>query len=115
MKALRAARLDTELRLLAFNVLRRLCGKIGHLPDSYLLSDKFDLSGPPRASGGFADVRMGAFKGGDVAVKSLRVAVMDDKVKIRRVGNHVAPSHLRLLTPYTALLQRSRRVEELVS
>jgi hypothetical protein len=62
MKGLRAARLDTQIRQLAFIVLRRLCGRIGHLPDSYLLSDEFDLSGIPRTSGDFADVRMGVFK-----------------------------------------------------
>ncbi|KAF9648265.1 kinase-like protein [Thelephora ganbajun] len=84
MKAFRAARLETELRQLAFSVLRRLCAKIGHLPDSYLLSDKFDLSGLPRASGGFADVRRGVFKGKDVAVKSLRVSEVDDKARIRK-------------------------------
>ena len=112
MKAFRAARLDTELRQLAINVLRRLCGRIGHLPDSYLLSDKFDLSEMPRASGGFADVRMGVFKGKDVAVKSLRVSEMDDKTRIRRVRKHVPPSHSGSLTRQTALLQRSRHVEE---
>lgn len=83
-RAFRAARLDSELRTIAFSVLRRLCGRIGHLPESYLLSDKFDLSGMPRASGGFSDVRMGVFKGKDVAVKSLRISEMDDKLKIRR-------------------------------
>jgi hypothetical protein len=45
VKAFRAARLETELRQLAFSVLRKLCGRIGHLPESYLLSDEFDLSG----------------------------------------------------------------------
>jgi hypothetical protein len=104
MKAFRAARLDTELRQLAFSVLRRLCGRIGHLPDSYLLSDKFDLSGMPRASGGFADVRMGVFKGKDVAVKSLRVSEVDDKAKIRKVGNKLHLSHPGSLIHRTALL-----------
>ena len=104
MKAFRAARLETELRKLAFSVLRKLCGKIGHLPESYLLSDKFDLSGLPCASGGFADVRMGVFKGKDVAVKSLRVSEVDDKVKIRRVGNQATFSHLGSLTHHIAIL-----------
>ena len=104
VKAFRAARLEPELHNLAFVVLRRLCGKIGHLPESYLLSDKFDLSGMPCASGGFADVRMGVFKGKDVAVKSLRVSVVDDKGRIRKVGDQVASSRLGLLTRRTALL-----------
>ena len=85
VKAFRAAQLEPELRLLAFAVLRKLCGKIGHLPESYLLSNKFYVSGRPYASGSFADVRMGVFKGKDVAVKSLRVSVVDDKARIRKV------------------------------
>jgi hypothetical protein len=104
MKAFRAARLDTGLRQLAFGVLRRLCGSVGHLPDSYLLSAKFDLSGAPQASGGFSDVRMGVFKGKDVAVKTLRVSKMDDKAKIRKVGKHVTLSHPGSLMCRTALL-----------
>jgi len=104
MKAFRVARLDTKLRQLAFGVLRRLCGRIGHLPDSYLLSAKFDLSGMPCASGGFSDIRMGVFKGKDVAVKSLRVSEVDDKEKIRKVGPYVTPPHPGSLTHRTALL-----------
>ena len=104
MKAFRAARLDIKLRELAFGVLRKLCGRIGHLPDSYLLSDKFDLSGMPRASGAFADVRKGVFKGKDVAVKSLRVSIADDKAKIRKVGQQVILSHSGSLIHRTALL-----------
>lgn len=79
--------LDTELRQVSFGVLRRLCGRTGYVPSSYLLSDKFDLSERPRASGNFADVRTGIFKGKDVAVKSLRISEVDDKAKIRKVGN----------------------------
>jgi len=63
-----------------------LCGRMGYLPSSYLLSDKFDLSGMPRASGGCADVWMGVFKGKEVAVKILRVSEVDDEAKIRKVG-----------------------------
>ena len=104
MKAFRAARLETELRQLAFSVLASLCERIGHLPDSYLLSDKFDVSGSPRASGGFADVRMGTFKGKKIAVKSLRVSPADDIATIRKVGEQTALSDLGSLTPLTALL-----------
>ena len=96
--------MDTQLHQLALGVLRRLCGRVGHLPDSYLLSDKFDLSGLPRVSGGFADVRMGVFKGKDVAVKSLRVSEADDKARIRKVGKQSTPSHLVSLIHGTALL-----------
>jgi hypothetical protein len=97
--------LELELRELAFGVLRRLCGRIGCLPESYLLSDKFDLpSGLPLAAGGFADVRMGVFKGKNVAVKSLRVSEMGDMTTIRKVGTHAVSSRLTSLTCRTALL-----------
>ena len=90
MKAFRASPLDNELRQLAFSILRKLSNRIGHLPGSYLLSDKFDISGKVVASGGFADVRKGVFKGKDVAVKTLRVSLTDDKGKIRRVRKRAA-------------------------
>ena len=85
MKAFQDAGLDPELRQLAFNVLRRLCSRVGHLPESYLLSDRFDVSDEIIAFSDFADVRMGAFKGKNVAIKTLRVSLTDDKAKIRRV------------------------------
>ena len=106
MKAIRAARLETELRCHALNVLRKLCGRIGHLPESYLLSEMLELSGSelPRASGGFADIRMGVSKRKNVAVKSLRISESDDKVKIRKVGNQATSSHIGSLTHRTVLL-----------
>ena len=85
MKAFRASPLDSELRQLALSILRKLCGRVGHLPESYLLSDRFDVSGRVLACGGFTEVRMGVFKGNNVAVKSLRVSLTNDKAKIRRV------------------------------
>ena len=69
-----------------------------------MLSDKFNLSGMPRASGGFADVRMGVFEGKEVAVKTLRVSEADDKVKIRKVREQVAASGSGSLMHRTALL-----------
>ena len=104
VKALRTMRLETEFRRLAFSVLRRLCGRIGYLPESYLLSDNFDLSGLPRYSCGFADVRTGVFKGNKVAVKTLRVPDADDKAVIRKVGNRVTSSHPGSLMHRAALL-----------
>jgi len=104
MQAFRAAQLDTRLRQLTFSVLRGLCGRIGHLPDSYLLSAKFDLSGMPHASGGFADVRMRVFKRRDVAVKSLRVSVVGSEAKMREIGKQVTLSRLVSLIHRTALL-----------
>ena len=85
-KAVRTARLEPELHVLAYSVLRGLCGRVGRLPGSYLLPNEFDLSGLPRVSGGFADVRMRVFEGKNVAVKSVRVSEMDDKARIRKVG-----------------------------
>ena len=85
MKAFRVAQLETKLRNIAFAVLRSLCGRMGCLPASYLLSEKFDLSGTPRAFGGFADIWVGVFKGKDVAIKLLRVPNADDKITIRKV------------------------------
>jgi len=87
VKAFRVARLEPELRAIAFRVLRRLCGRTGHLPESHLLSHKFDLSGSPRASGGFAEVRVGVLKGKSVAIKTLKVLELEDKAIIRKVRN----------------------------
>ena len=115
MKALQAARLDTKLSNHAFTLLRKLCGTIGHLPSSYLLSDKFDISGMPRASGGFSEIWMGVFKGEVIAVKSLRVSEVDDKLKIRKVGKQVTLSHPGSLIHRTAFLQRSGPMEAPVS
>ena len=104
MKALRAAQLETKPRQNAFGVLRRLCGRIGRIPESYLLGNEFQVSGPPRASGGFADVRVGTLKGNNVAVKSLRVSEIDNKPRIRKVRNQATSFHLSSLTHCTALL-----------
>ena len=113
-KALRVAKPEIELRKITFSILRRLCGRIGHLPESYLLPDKFDLSGMPHTFGGFADVWKGVFKGKDVAVKSLRVSVTDDKTGIRKVGKSVTISHPSSLTHCAALLRRGCHLEEFV-
>ena len=113
-KTLRTVELEVELQRTTFSVLRRLCARIGHLPESYLLPDKFDLSGMPHTFGGFADVWKGVLRGKDVAVKSLRVSVMDDKSGIRKVANKATISHASSLTYYVALLRRGCHVEELV-
>lgn len=90
MKAFRAAQLEPELRNVAFGVLRRLCGRLGHFLNSYLLSGGFYHSGILRASDRYDDLRMGMFKGRSVAVKLLRVSEVDDKVEILgyRVTGH---------------------------
>lgn len=86
-KVLRITQADATVQILAINVLRKLCGRTEYLPESYLLSDKFNLSGVPRASSGSSEIWMELLKGRCVAVKSLRVSEMGDKAKIREVGN----------------------------
>jgi hypothetical protein len=69
--------------------LRRLAGIYGRLPDSMMITETIEASGPVLASGGFADVRTGTYMGHLVAVKSLRVAATDDWPKIQKVSiNH---------------------------
>ncbi|KAF9781280.1 kinase-like domain-containing protein [Thelephora terrestris] len=83
--AFRELQLDKDLKIIAFSVLKKLCGRTGHLPSSYLLPDKFDLSGEPYTSGGFSNVWK-VSKSGEVtvAVKSLRISESDDKIRIRK-------------------------------
>ena len=88
MKVFRAARLETEPHQTAFNILRKLYDKIGHLRKSYLLSGEFDLSGLTRTSGGFADIWSGEFRGETVLINPLGIAGVDDKV-----GNQTTSSH----------------------
>ena len=53
-----------------------------------VITDKIDFasSGQLHTSGGFADIKCGKYKGCTVAVKTLRVAMSDNFVKIRKVG-----------------------------
>ena len=71
-----------------FNTLRRLAGKHARLPDSMVITDKIDYSAKsqPHAVGGFADIRKGKYRGGTVAVKTLRVEGTDNFEKIRKVS-----------------------------
>ena len=92
IKAFRAVQLDNELKTIVFSVLIQLCGRVAHLPNSYLLSDKFGLSGISHTSSGFSDVRKGSFKGRSVAVKTLRVSESGDKLEIRKVENQATGS-----------------------
>jgi len=80
---------------------------MGRLPESYLLSSELYLSGVPRVPSGFAGIRMGVFKGKEVAVNTLSVSGADDKTKtrkIREVGTQATPSCVAPLTYRTALL-----------
>ena len=86
----------TRIRIIAFDDLRMLCGRIGYLPKSHLLFNKFDLSGMPCAPGP-VNIQMGVFKGRDAALKSLGVSEVDDKIKTRRL-NQATTSHQGSLT-----------------
>ena len=91
------------------------CGRIEHLSNSHPSSNKFDLSGMPYAAGP-VNIQMGVFKGRDVALKSLGVSKMDDKIKTGRLETKPQlPVQARLLTHRTALLQRVCHVEDLVA
>ena len=92
IKALRVAQLDNKLRTVALSVLIQLCSRTGHLPDSYLLSHKFSLSGIPHISSGSSDVRKGSFRGGSIAVKTLRISEIDNRIEIRKVENQATVS-----------------------
>ncbi|KAF9645811.1 kinase-like protein [Thelephora ganbajun] len=67
-----------------FVTLRRLAARHGRLPDSVIITDKIEVEDKILASGGFADVRSGSYKGHRVAVKTLKVAMNDDVPKIRK-------------------------------
>ena len=68
-----------------FVTLRRLAGCYGRLPDAMIVTEKIETSDMILASGGFADLRQGTYMGHLVAVKTMRVAVQDDLLKIRKV------------------------------
>jgi hypothetical protein len=69
----------------AFLTLRRLAGIHGRLPLSMIVREKIETEIAVLASGGFSDLRFGRYMGHFVAVKSLRVAETDDRLKIRKV------------------------------
>lgn len=68
-----------------FVTLRRLAGRYGRLPDSMIIAEDIEVSDQILASGGFADVRRGRYKGHHVAVKAVRITEGDDILKIRKV------------------------------
>jgi len=51
-----------------------------------MITEEIKVSDEILASGGFADVRTGMYKGHLVAVKTMRVAKQDDSRKIRKVS-----------------------------
>jgi hypothetical protein len=80
--------------------LRKCVGTWGVLPTSHTLSDKIKVtSDGPHASGGFADVWIGTYKGQGVAIKALRTRGADDLVKVKKVcGASIISGLLHSLT-----------------
>ena len=76
-----------------FVTLRRLTGIHGKLPESMVIREEIEVGKQILASGGFADVRSGTCKGHLVAVKTLRVAEIDDLQKIRKVSTNGISSY----------------------
>ena len=69
--------------------LRRLAESHRQLPDSMIITEKIETSDMILASGGFADIRSGMYMGHLVAVKTMRVVMWDNLVKIRKVDTNV--------------------------
>jgi hypothetical protein len=69
-----------------FAALKGLAARHGRLPGSMMITGKVRVEPEVLASGGFADVRRGTYRGHGVAVKALRVALKDDISKIRKVS-----------------------------
>ena len=51
-----------------------------------MITDEIKVSDEIFPSGGYADVRIGAYKGRLVAVKTMRVAKQDGLLKVRKVS-----------------------------
>ena len=84
-------KLDASGKQAFFGTLGRLATKNARLPESMVIPNEIDFSVPGhfQASGGFADVKPGMYKGCTVAVKTLRVAQTDNFEKIRKVSGKV--------------------------
>jgi len=50
------------------------------------IADRIEVSDELLTSSGFADLRLGTYRGSPVAVKTLRITARDDFVKIRKVS-----------------------------
>ena len=57
-----------------------------------IITEHIEVSEKILASGGFSDTRSGRYKGGIVAVKTLRVSAEDNFMKIRKVSIDVGHS-----------------------
>jgi len=80
--------LSPRLRRNSLNLLSGVCGVYRLLPRSLHIPLCYDRLGTPLYRGGYADVWKGEHQGRPVAVKVLRVYLMDDFNKILSVGYH---------------------------
>lgn len=86
LQGLTEHKLKATERQAFFVALRRLAVTRGRLPESMKITERIDVSDEIFASGGFADVRTGMYKGHRVAVKTMRVRKLDDFRKITKVS-----------------------------
>jgi hypothetical protein len=72
--------LRNEKRIRCSVTLQKLCGAFCLLPESYVISDGLEITNPePVASGRFADVYQGIYKGRSVAIKTLRLPDVEEQ------------------------------------
>ena len=64
----------------------KICTHHALIPQSIQIPLCYNRAEDPRYRGGFAEVWKGEHEGIEVAVKVLKVSVMSDLVKIRKVG-----------------------------
>lgn len=65
--------------------LRQLCAWVETLPKSHVFPAEFKPSDPCHASGGFADVWRGTYKGREVAFKCIGKSATDSEERLRRM------------------------------
>jgi hypothetical protein len=98
-------------------LLRNLCGRVGMLPMSYLISEGLVIPDDhPYASGGFADVWFAQLYDHGVAVKFLRFSQADDLSIIIKASVAMSDSLLWYTNEcITGLLQRGCVLETTIS
>ena len=81
LKMLKKAQLPHATRSHAFKLMRRLAGASRQVPKSYLVGTFtwYKVEKRVIASGGFADIRKGKLNGMDVAVKTIRIPIKNEK------------------------------------
>jgi len=95
-------------------VLRRLAERHGLLPDRLRITEKIEFSDEVLAFGGFGDIRSGTYNGSVVAFKSMRVATLDNFLKIRKVSVGIDHLERDLSHPYPAILQGGRTLGKVI-